>query len=79
VNSLSPGMTITGAFGKYGDMAPDEADEHPEYAKAAIRAVLPSRQPLPYVGRADDVAQAALFLASDASCLVTGHNSCTRR
>ena len=74
VNSLSPGMTVTGAFGKYGGMTPDEADEHPEYAEAAIGAVLPRWQPLPYVGRADDVAQAALFLASDASRLVTGHN-----
>jgi NAD(P)-dependent dehydrogenase (short-subunit alcohol dehydrogenase family) len=74
VNSLSPGMTVTGAFGKYGGMTPDEADEHPEYAEAAMGAVLPRWQPLPYIGRADDVAQAALFLASDASRLVTGHN-----
>ena len=74
VNSISPGMTVTGAFGKYGDMTPDEADEHPEYAEAAIAAVLPRWQPLPYVGRADDIAQAALFLASDRSRLVTGHN-----
>ncbi len=74
VNSLSPGMTVTGAFGKYGGMTPDEADEHPEYAEAAIAAILPRWQPLPYVARADDVAQAALFLASDASRMVTGHN-----
>lgn len=74
VNSLSPGMTVTGGFGKYGGMTPDEADEHPEYAEAAIGAVLPRWQPLPWVAYADDVAQAALFLASDASRLVTGHN-----
>ena len=74
VNSISPGMTVTGAFGKYGDMTPDEADDHPEYAEAAISSVLPRWQPLPYVARADDIAQAALFLASDASRLVTGHN-----
>src|SRR5215813_4575371 len=35
VNSLSPGMIATGAFGKYLDMQPDEADDHPEYAEAA--------------------------------------------
>jgi NAD(P)-dependent dehydrogenase (short-subunit alcohol dehydrogenase family) len=74
VNSLSPGMTVTGAFGKYGGMTPDEADEHPQYAEAAIGAVLPRWQPLPHVARADDVAQGALFLASDASRLVTGHD-----
>ena len=74
VNSLSPGMTATGAFGKYGGMSPDEADEHPEYAEAAIRAVLPRYQPLQRVIRTDDIAQAALFLASDASRMITGQD-----
>lgn len=74
VNSISPGMIATGAFGKYMDMQPDEADEHPEYAEAAITSVLPRWQPLQYAGRVDDIAQAALFLASDASRFVTGHN-----
>lgn len=74
VNSLSPGMTATGAFGKYVGMTPDEADEHPEYAETAIRAVLPQYQPLQRVIRTDDIAQAALFLASDASRMITGQN-----
>ena len=74
VNSISPGMIATGAFGKYGDMPSDEADDHPEYAEAAIRSVVPRWQALQSVGRVDDIAQAALFLASDASRFVTGHN-----
>jgi NAD(P)-dependent dehydrogenase (short-subunit alcohol dehydrogenase family) len=74
VNSISPGMIATGGFGKYMDMQPDEADEHPEYAEAAITSVVPRWQPLQYAGRVDDIAQAALFLASDASRFVTGHN-----
>jgi len=74
VNSISPGMIATGAFGKYMDMQPDEADEHPEYAEAAITSVVPRWQPLQHAGRVDDIAQAALFLASDASRFVTGHN-----
>jgi NAD(P)-dependent dehydrogenase (short-subunit alcohol dehydrogenase family) len=74
VNSISPGLTATGAFGKFAGLQPDEADEHPEYAEAAIREVIPRWQPLPYVAQADDIAQAALFLASDASRMVTGHN-----
>jgi NAD(P)-dependent dehydrogenase (short-subunit alcohol dehydrogenase family) len=74
VNSISPGMIATGGFGKYMDMQPDEADDHPEYAEAAITSVVPRWQPLQYAGRVDDIAQAALFLASDASCFVTGHN-----
>jgi NAD(P)-dependent dehydrogenase (short-subunit alcohol dehydrogenase family) len=74
VNSLSPGMIATGAFCKYIGMQPDEADDHPEYAEVAIRSIVPRWQPLQYVGRADDIAQAALFLASDASRFVTGQN-----
>jgi NAD(P)-dependent dehydrogenase (short-subunit alcohol dehydrogenase family) len=74
VNSISPGMIATGAFGKYSGMEADEADDHPEYAEAAIGSVAQKWQPLPYVGRVDDIAQAALFLASDASRFVTGHN-----
>jgi NAD(P)-dependent dehydrogenase (short-subunit alcohol dehydrogenase family) len=74
VNSLSPGMIATGGFGKYIGMKPDEADDHPEYAQAAISSVVQRWQPLPLVGCVDDIAQAAVFLASDASRFVTGHN-----
>jgi NAD(P)-dependent dehydrogenase (short-subunit alcohol dehydrogenase family) len=74
VNSISPGMIATGAFGKYIGMESDEADDHPEYAEAAIGSVAHKWQPLSYVGRVDDIAQAALFLASDESRFVTGHN-----
>jgi NAD(P)-dependent dehydrogenase (short-subunit alcohol dehydrogenase family) len=74
VNSLSPGMTVTGAFGKNLGMTPDEADDHPECAAAAIAAVLPRYQPLQRVIRTDDIARAALFLASDASRMITGQD-----
>jgi NAD(P)-dependent dehydrogenase (short-subunit alcohol dehydrogenase family) len=74
VNSLSPGPIVTGIFGKGAGFEHDEADERVEYAEAAIAAVLPRWQPLPRVGTVDDIAQAALFLASDASWLITGHN-----
>src|SRR5258708_38991362 len=74
VNSLSPGLIATGAFAKFVGMQSDEADDHPEYAEAAIGSVLTRWQPLQYVGRMDDVAQAALFLPSEASRFVTGHN-----
>jgi NAD(P)-dependent dehydrogenase (short-subunit alcohol dehydrogenase family) len=74
VNSLSPGMIATGAFAKFMGMQPDEADDHPEYAEAAIASEVTRWQPLQCVGRVDDIAQAALFLASDASRFVTGQN-----
>ncbi len=74
VNTVSPGPIVTGIFGKGAGVTPDEADATTEDARAAIAAVLPRWQPLPSVGCADDIAQAVLFLASDASRLVTGHN-----
>jgi len=74
VNSISPGMIATGAFGKYSGMQPDDADDHPERAEAAIASIVNRWQPLQRVGHVDDIAQAALFLASDASRFVTGHN-----
>lgn len=74
VNTVSPGPVVTGIFGKGAGVAHDEADTTTEDAQAAIAAVLPRWQPLPHVGRAEDIAHAALFLASDASRLVTGHN-----
>lgn len=75
VNSISPGPIATGSFGKGVGVAPDEADKAVELAEAAISTVVLHRyQPLPLVGTVDDVAQAALFLASDASRLVTGHD-----
>lgn len=74
LNSISPGMTATGAFGKYLGWPTDEADDHPEYAEAAIASVVPRWQPLQFVAHTNDIAQAAVFLASDASRMITGHN-----
>lgn len=74
INTISPGPIATGIFAKGAGLEPGEADERTDLAAAAIAAVLPRWQPLPHVGGADDIAQAALFLASDASRLVTGHN-----
>jgi NAD(P)-dependent dehydrogenase (short-subunit alcohol dehydrogenase family) len=71
VNSISPGPIATGAFSKGG--GGDDADSSIAIAKDAIAdVVLHKYQPLPYVGIADDIAQAALFLAGDASRLVSG-------
>ncbi len=74
IASVSPGPIATGIFGKALGLPPDEADTNPQLAEAAISAVLPRWQALPTVGRPNDIAQAALFLAGDASRLVTGHN-----
>lgn len=73
VNTISPGPIATGAFRKGGGADPDEADHSIEIARTAIAdVVLPRYQPLQRVGTMDDVACAALFLASDASRFVSG-------
>jgi NAD(P)-dependent dehydrogenase (short-subunit alcohol dehydrogenase family) len=74
VNGLSPGPIATGIFGKGAGLDPDAADLTIDAARSAIARVLPQLQPLPHIGMADDVARAALFLASDASRLITGQN-----
>ena len=74
VNTLSPGPIATGIFGKGAGLPPGAADVALDAVTAAIEAVLPRWQPLQIVGLASDIAQAALFLASDASRLITGHN-----
>ena len=73
LNTISPGPIATGAFRKGGGTNPDEADNSIEIANAAIAdVVLPRYQPLQRVGTMDDIAQAALFFASDASRFVSG-------
>src|SRR5215472_9425931 len=53
VNSISPGMIATGAFGKYIGMQLDEPDDHTEIAEAAIGSVMQRWQPLQHIGQVD--------------------------
>lgn len=61
VNCIAPGGVSTPIV--YGGMA----------NKEAVEANLVKAQPFPRAGMPDDIAQAALFLASDASGFITGH------
>jgi NAD(P)-dependent dehydrogenase (short-subunit alcohol dehydrogenase family) len=65
VNVLSPGPTDTAILDKLG-IAPDQRDA---FAAAMAEAI-----PLGRLGRPDELARAALFLASDAGSFVTGVN-----
>jgi NAD(P)-dependent dehydrogenase (short-subunit alcohol dehydrogenase family) len=70
VNALSPGGIATGIFGKALGLPVHEADATAE----AMKAGLAKMQPIPRAGLVDDIAAAALFLASDESGFVNGHD-----
>jgi NAD(P)-dependent dehydrogenase (short-subunit alcohol dehydrogenase family) len=66
VNALGPGRIITGYH-------PGEADYVREGVVDAATAYSLARTPFPRLGRPEDVAGAALFLASDDCTFVSGH------
>jgi NAD(P)-dependent dehydrogenase (short-subunit alcohol dehydrogenase family) len=70
VNSISPGAIVSGIFGK-GAGLPDSVAEG---ATDDLKIRFARLQPIPRAGLADDVARAALFLASDASSFVNGED-----
>jgi NAD(P)-dependent dehydrogenase (short-subunit alcohol dehydrogenase family) len=74
VNSISPGPVLTGIFGKGGGLAHSIADRATDRIKVALEQVLPAWQAIPRVGMPDDIAQVALFLASDAASLINGQD-----
>ena len=69
VNCICPGGIATPIFGKAMGLSTEQADA----TVAPMQAVLAAMQPLPRAGMPDDIAQAALWLASDASSFVNGH------
>jgi len=70
VNCISPGGIATGIFGKAFGLAGDAAEKTAETVKAALAKL----QPIPRAGLTDDIANAAVYLASDLSSFVNGHN-----
>ena len=70
VNCISPGAIVTGIFGKNAGLDGAKADKVSGVVKEAFRAI----QPIPRAGLPDDIAQAAVFLASDASGFVNGQD-----
>jgi NAD(P)-dependent dehydrogenase (short-subunit alcohol dehydrogenase family) len=70
VNCISPGGIATGIFGKAVGLPTDRAEKTAE----AMKEVLATAQPIRRAGLADDIALAAVFLASDDSTFINGHN-----
>jgi NAD(P)-dependent dehydrogenase (short-subunit alcohol dehydrogenase family) len=70
VNSISPGAIVTGIFGKALGLSVEAA----ERAAPGAEARFAKNQPIPRAGMPDDIAKAAVFLASDESSFVNGHD-----
>jgi NAD(P)-dependent dehydrogenase (short-subunit alcohol dehydrogenase family) len=68
VNSISPGGIATGIFGKAMGLDSDTAEASAERVKIELAAF----QPIPRAGLPEDVAAAAVFLASDDSSFING-------
>ena len=69
-NSISPGGIATGIFGKALGLPTDKAEQSAE----AVKAGLAKMQPIPRAGLSEDIAYAAVFLASDEASFVNGHD-----
>ena len=70
VNSISPGGIATGIFAKAMGMAATDADATAETVKAALAKM----QAIPRAGLPDDIASAAVYLASDEAGFVNGED-----
>jgi NAD(P)-dependent dehydrogenase (short-subunit alcohol dehydrogenase family) len=70
VNSISPGAIATGIFGKALGLPVEAAEK----TSAVMRDVYKTIQPIPRAGLPEDIAHAAVFLASDESTFINGHD-----
>jgi NAD(P)-dependent dehydrogenase (short-subunit alcohol dehydrogenase family) len=68
VNAICPGLIVTNIF------APGMSREMGEQVKTMMRETAPSAQPVKKAGLPEDIAQACLFLASDAAAFITGES-----
>ena len=68
VNSISPGAIVTGIFAKAAGLDDTEADQKSDM----MEQIFETAQPIPRAGQPDDIARAAVFLASDDSTFING-------
>jgi NAD(P)-dependent dehydrogenase (short-subunit alcohol dehydrogenase family) len=74
VNSVSPGPTLTGIFGKSAGLDPEEADDRTGRLEPLFESLVRPWQPFPRMAVADDVARVVVWLASDGSSFVNGQD-----
>jgi NAD(P)-dependent dehydrogenase (short-subunit alcohol dehydrogenase family) len=70
VNTISPGGIVTGIFAKTAGLDGTRADR----ALRVISDLFATVQPVQRAGVTDDIANAAVFLASDAASFITGQD-----
>jgi NAD(P)-dependent dehydrogenase (short-subunit alcohol dehydrogenase family) len=70
VNCIAPGVIATGIFGKALGLSVEDAEKTAEKVKQVSAAI----QPIPRAGLPDDIAKAAVFLASDDSTFINGQS-----
>ena len=70
VNSISPGAIATGIIGKALGLETAAAEK----TSSMMREVYKTAQPIQRAGLTDDIAHAAVFLASDESSFISGHD-----
>jgi NAD(P)-dependent dehydrogenase (short-subunit alcohol dehydrogenase family) len=70
VNCISPGAIVTGILLKALGLPHDRADD----GASALSERFAAQQPIPRAGSVDDIANMAVFLASDESSFVTGQD-----
>src|SRR5260370_2987991 len=70
VNSISPGAIATGIFGKALGLSVEAAEKTPD----VMREIYKTAQPIQRAGLPEDIAHAAVFLASDESSFINGHD-----
>ena len=70
VNSISPGGIATGIFGKAFGLDQEKA----EASAKVVEQALANMQPIKRAGMPDDIAQAALYLASDDSSFISARD-----
>jgi NAD(P)-dependent dehydrogenase (short-subunit alcohol dehydrogenase family) len=69
VNCICPGGIATPIFGKAFGLSPERADETIPLMKTVLETLQPIKRP----GLPEDIARAALWLASDDASFVNGH------
>jgi NAD(P)-dependent dehydrogenase (short-subunit alcohol dehydrogenase family) len=70
VNSISPGPIVTGIFGKVAGVDGAKADR----VAGVANELFATLQPIPRPGAPEDIARAAVYLASDGSSFVNGQD-----